>query len=266
MKWFAVLLLLSGVALFSINLYGLTQDIRPEGIENVDFRFKNDLTLPFEQAIQEVKRSDDEDELSYATRLSETISKSLAHIHWKEEPDIDRYHQRIPIWENYFLYFLSYFTPVPEFERYHYTDYRRSLERGIGICGDASMIMSQLLDEQGIPNQLVSFPGHVILEATMSDGEKIVFDPDFGLTIPFSIHELNQSPGSSAPYYLEEGYTKRAVGGLVRAYGMGFERWDGVTHFMTKKYYFEKVAYWLKWPVPVLLIITGLIIFRRKKG
>lgn len=50
--------------------------------------------------------------------------------------------------------------------------------------------------------------------------------------------------------------------GLVRAYALPYERWDGVTHFMTKKYYFEKVAYMLKWPLPLCLVAFGAILIR----
>jgi hypothetical protein len=41
------------------------------------------------------------------------------------------------------------------------------MERGIDICGDASMIMSQILERNGIESKIVTFPGHVVVAATI---------------------------------------------------------------------------------------------------
>lgn len=251
-----------GALLLAINLYGLTKDIQPGRIVERDFRFENDKTLTYEDALVLLKKSQNQDEAEFSSGVTDVISKTLAHIHWKEESDPTVYHQRVPIWENYFIWAMSFITNMPEYEKYHYADYKRSLKRGIGICGDASLIMSQVLDENGIPNQMVSFPGHVILEAEIQPGNRQTYDPDFGVVIPYSIEEISASPFLVKEAYLEKGYSPREIMGLVRAYALPYERWDGVTHFMTKKYYFEKVAYMLKWPLPLCLVAFGAILIR----
>jgi hypothetical protein len=262
---FSTILILLGLTLTMVNVYGLFHDVRSSRLNTEPSRFPNDVSLNYEQSMHEIQPTADEPDIDYAHRMTNVISQSLAHIHWNEEADTTRYNQLIPVWENYFLYFMGKFSGIPEFEKYHYASYQRSLKRGIGICGDASMIMSQLLDKQGIKNQILSFPGHVVVAANI-EGQEKVFDPDFGVAIPFSPEQIKTAPTQIFQHYKDMGYSSREIQGLMRAYNLGFKRWDGVKHFITNKYYFEKVAYGLKWPFPIILIILGgtLLIFTSK--
>ncbi|MEO9945221.1 hypothetical protein [Paraglaciecola sp.] len=262
-KILSLICIVMGTSLLAVNVYGLFQDVRPSIIETEPLRFPNDLSLNYEQAMKHIEALPDEDHSQYAIRMTDVISQSLAHIHWNEEYDVTRYNQLIPIWENYFLYFMGKYSGIPEYEKYHYANYQRSLKRGIGICGDASMVMSQLFDQQGIPNQILSFPGHVIVTAEI-DGEEKLFDPDFGVTLPYSPAEIKDSPTQIYQHYIDKGYSLREIKGLMRAYELGYQRWDGVKHFITNKYYFEKVAYVLKWPFPIIIMIIGFALLLSK--
>ena len=262
MKWIytslSYLFILLGCFLTAANIYGTFVELRPPNIINTNLRFHNDLALTHEDSAQQVQTLLNENPLDYSARLAHVISKSLAHIDWYNETDNQKYNQLIPIWENYLLYFMGKFSGIPEFQRYHYTNYKRSLRRGVGICGDASIAMSQLLDKQSIPNQIISFPGHVVVSAIVGNKEW-VFDPDYGVVLPISLDQLNQTPTQVYQHYKDIGYSSREVNELVDIYKLEFERWNGVSHFMTNKYYFEKLVYFVKWPLPIVLIIVGLI-------
>ena len=108
--------------------------------------------------------------------------------------------------------------------------------------------MSQILDKQGIKNQIISFPGHVIVAVQYANGSEIMYDPDFGVTIPYTVAQVHQSPALIKSYYLQQDYSKSDADILSEIYAGDFERWNGVSHFITKKYYFEIIAYYLKWP------------------
>ena len=256
-----ITMLLFGAALLGINFYGVFQDVRPVEFFADELRFKNDITLTREETLNGIERLDGESDKAYAERVTKVIGAGLAHIHWRRY-ESDKFNQLIPIWENYFIYFMGKFSGIPEYERYHFANYERSLNRGIGICGDASMIMSQLLDEQGIDNQLITFPGHVIISATFDDGEQLTYDPDFGVPLLHSVDELQSIVGATSEAYLNAGYPYSDISIMNRIYDNPFERWDGVSHFITKKYYFEILAYWLKWPFPIVLVITGIFLLR----
>lgn len=96
------------------------------------------------------------------------------------------------------------------------------------------MIMSQLLDRQGIPNQLLTFPGHVILTATFENGEELTFDPDFGVSLNFSPVALQSTPDIAGEAYANAGYPHSDVITMNKIYDNSFKRWDGVSHFITK--------------------------------
>lgn len=256
--------LLIGFFLFFVNLYGLTQDIRPGTFLSEDIRFENDRKpIVYNPEIEQKLFAGEKEPKQFTTDITMLISKILVHIEW---PKVDRvqYNQLIPIWENYFLYFMGLFSDIPEFERYHYSNYERSLERGIGICGDASMILSQVLDKNSIENKILSFPGHVINSVTFPDGSQWLLDADFGVVIPHSLSEIRDNIDLVKPYYAEQGYSDREIGNLQRSYISDFQTWDGVTHFFTKKYYFEKITYWLKWPLPIVLILFSIYMLRKR--
>jgi len=241
--------------------------IRPDVFFEDELRFANDSPLEFDLALEQINKKDSETDLNYSERLTDVIAKSIAHIHW-EKYDPEKFNQLIPLWENYFLYFMGKFSNIPEFEKYHFADYQRSLQRGIGICGDASMVMSQLLDKNYITNQIITFPGHVIVSANVGQNQKeMLFDADFGVTLPFTAEEIKQSPSLVNNYYLKAGYFDYDITAFNRIYNNNYQRWNGVKHFITNKYYFEKITYILKWPLPIIMIISGIYLFlsSRKK-
>lgn len=262
----AALILVCGLVLLSVNIYGLSKDVRQSPIDPQYLRFHDDVKFDFDEGMKMLQMREGDDAFSYAKRATLAISGTLAHIHWgRYEPT--KFNQLVPIWENYFLHFLGVFSGMKEYQRYHFAHFERSLYRGIGICGDASMIMSQVLDINNIDNQIISVPGHVIVQAKMDDGNVINFDPDFGVVLPYSISQINDSPELVADHYYDAGYSEKEVNNLVTRYGKNVKTWDGVSHFIRKKYYFEHIAYALKWPFPILLVMLGayfLIKARRK--
>ncbi len=257
----AVFLLLSGVALAAINVYGEFKSIRPSVFFNDELRFQNDQPTEFKNTMSQLVRLEGESDLLFSKRVTKVIAEGIAHIHW-ERYNAEKFNQLIPLWENYFLYFMGKFSGIPEFEKYHFANYKRSLERGIGICGDASMVLSQVLTNNNIQNNIITFPEHVVVSAMLGTKEK-VFDPDFGVSLPFSPDEIMQSPSIVNDYYINAGYFDYDIKAFNRIYNNNFQRWEEVKHFITKKYYFEKLSYWLKWPLPLFLIFISILYFVR---
>jgi hypothetical protein len=262
---FACSLTAVGIVSILINLYGLTKDIRSADLANAPMRFENDLTIDFTHALNELSLRTNESSRDYATRVTTVIAGALAHIKWDKEIDTSKYHQLIPIWENYFLYFMGIYSGIPEYEKYHYADYKRSLKRGIGICGDASMIMSQVLNQVGIDNKIIAFPGHVIISAQVNEGSDMLFDPDYGVAMPLALANAGQASGAIIKAYSKQGYSLAEAESMAKRYTDDYSEWNGVQHFITKKYYFEHMAYFLKWPMPIAFVLLGIFLFKRAK-
>ena len=264
-KLSALVFISIGLMFTIVNIYGMFQDIRPVIIFEDELRFENDQPLEYQQVLNQLQRNTDESDKEFAERATRVVAEGLAHIRWLNYAP-EKFNQLVPIWENYFLHFMGRYSGIPEYERYHFTDYKKSLYRGIGICGDASMVLSQVLDEQGIDNQIITFPGHVIVSAQFTDAAnnamEYTLDPDFGVILGVSPEEIKNAPYFAAKQYGYSGY-QRDVRIMNHVYNNDFQRWDGVQHFVTKKYYFERVSYWLKWPLPILFILLGVFFWRK---
>lgn len=246
--------------LLALNLYGLTKTLRPEGLNPEVLRFsQNDLTLSKADFFNSSLRVIAETDYQYATRLTHVISNGMAHVHW-ERFDPNQYHQTVPVWENFILHLMGRFSGIPEFERYHFTIPEKSIERGVGLCGDASMLLSELLLREGISNKIITVPGHVMVEASIG-GVKTLLDPDFGVVLRHDVATYLASPEQLELEYNLSGFVSNGEQVVSKGIRSGkVEYWSGPAHFVTKKYYFERASYIFKWLIPMVLLILPFII------
>ena len=256
----AIIILAIAVALFSINIYGLFQDIRVKDLDQVSpdlLRFPNDNYLTYEDSIEKISSIKRGDDYEYAIKANKLVQNSMTHVDWNK---VDRttFHQLVPLWENYMLHLIGRISSDPQLKRYHFVDYKRSLRRGIGICGDASMVLSQILDKRGINNKIISYKGHVITEATLANERQILLDPDFGVELTMSNEELSANPSSAYPFYIMSGYSEKEAASLSRIYGTDYAIFDNVYSFMPKRYIFEYASYILIWLIPTALLLLSL--------
>jgi len=260
----ASILIAFGLLLLSINIYGLFADTRKENLDQVDpklLRFINDNYMSYSDSIEKLKTIDHENHTVYVQQANKLVQQSLTHIKWNKV-DPKEFRQLVPIWENYLLHFAGIFFDQPQIKRYHFVDYKRSLQRGIGICGDASMVLSQILDKKGIDNQIVSYQGHVITQAILDNDKKILLDPDFGVELKMSLEELSADPSSAYSYYLNAGYSEKEARSLIRIYSGKHTLYDDVYALMPKRYVFEHLSYVLKWLIPICMLLVSLIMLR----
>ena len=265
----AIICLVVGTVLMAINIYGLTQPIRKPGLGVEDhelLRFVPDQTWSYERSMQEIdalSTIDDPDRL--ASKANEIVNTSMVHPQWTWV-DRNEYRQLVPIWENYYLWFLGVVTDMPQIQRYHYANYKRNIKRGIGVCGDFATVYSSILDRYGIENRLASFSdGHVVVEYDSDDGQSYVMDPDFGVELGMSLEEISNSPEQVRSAYADQGYSTREIDTLVRIYGSGFFIFDDTYNFMAKRYIFEEVSYVMKWVAPLILIFLASVYFFRTR-
>lgn len=267
-KSFAVVAFTIGLLLLMVNLYGLTQPIRKPGLGVTDheqLRFIPGRVWSYEESMNAIDGLDRSlSTQGLVSNANSLVNQSLVHIEW---PDVDphEYRQLVPIWENYFIWAIGKFSGLPQFERYHYANYKRNIRRGIGICGDASTVLSSILDEHLIGNRIVSFKGHVIVEYEDEQGSRFLVDPDFGVEMHGDLDQLVKDPDSFRQYYLDAGYPSAEVDYLFDAYDSKFAIFNDTFHFMTKRYIFEEVSYVIKWLLPIILLLFSSVYLLRTK-
>ncbi len=233
--------------------------MRPPVFFSDQLRFgASDISLSLHEYQQAVKRRPEETDEEYAKRLTKVISQGTAHIHW-ERYDPVKFNQMVPLWENWILHLMGRFSGIAEYERYHFVDPDKSIERGIGICGEVSMLMTTLLEQNGIEARMITVPGHVVVTAEI-DGRAKIFDPDFGVVLPFAASELKDNAEVASQLYVDAGYKPHDKAFFLNAYTKPYRIWEGPEHFITTKFYFEKVSYWLIWLVPLCSIAFAWLI------
>ncbi len=262
-----ILMLVLGLTLLGLNLYGLTQPLRKPGLGVVDrelLRFVPDQVSDYETSLSAIDSlAGVGGDVALAERANEVVHQSLVHVKWTDVDPV-AYRQRIPPWENIFLWAVGTFSGLPQFERYHYADYRRSIERGIGICGDASTVLSSVLERYSVENDIISFRGHVIVEYEDSKGQKQLLDPDFGVVLNRSLGDLKANPEFVRAQYLDAGYSAQEIDDLVSIYSKDYAIFDDTYGFMAKRYLFEKATYVLKWVLPPLLMLPAIALWMRR--
>jgi len=251
------------IILIVINTIGIFMSLRNLEIytENNTF-FKNDITLTQEQLL-EILDEKENSKQDFALKANDAINKGIAH-YWLDE-GIDKYNLRIPIFENYILFLSSYAYPV-SFEKYQFIDYQKAIERGVGLCSQHSIILSEILEKNDIDSKIVGLSGHVVVMANIDKKKDLwwILDPDYGVTIKHNISQIEEKPEIITAYYSEKGYNDVEIEKLVNIYGSeGNIIHDGVLEYNNKnKYYFEKLSYVAIWVLPLILIFLA---FRLRK-
>ena len=148
--------------------------------------------------------------------------------------------------------------------KYELMDYKRAIERGVGLCSQQSIIVAEIFADAGINSYIVGLSGHVVATVLIDNqnDEWWIVDPKYGVIIPHSMDLIEKEPEIIAPYYRDRGYTENDIIELVDIYGKdGNLRiyGNGARNYALVNYRREKAAYILIWVIPMLCMFPKLI-------
>jgi glycosyltransferase involved in cell wall biosynthesis len=249
-----------GLCLFLINLAGLFISLRNESIYTEDTGFANDIILSEKKFYQKINKPIS-DKKEYVIELNQAVNQGIAH-YWRDE-GIDKYNIRIPFYENYLLFIASYLDPE-EYLKYEFVDYRKAIERGLGLCSQQVIIVSEILSEKSIASFIIGLSGHVVLRARVDENgdEWWVLDPDYGIVMPYDINFIENNPEIVRPFYAQAGYKPQTIDLLEKIYereGNVVSREQGASGYQFKRWRDEPRFYFFKWAIPCILITPSLI-------
>ena len=266
MKNFNRILLIAGLFLLGPNIYGLFKTMRNPAVyaeEQTQRNRINDITIRYPDIIDQLKKKPGEPDLDFGIRINKVVNDGFMH-YWKEK-GIVKYHMRVPAWENYLLFFASYVNPG-KFKRYEFSNYKKNLERGVGLCSTHSTIVKGVLLENGIKAELMDVGGHhVVVRAELNDTAIYMLDPDFGIVVPYDTAAITANPelvrkaynNMTSLYYpdAKDPYTPDI---LVDIFGRK-------KYIYTVNNRFEYFSYWAIWIFPFLLMTPYCLnVIRRK--
>jgi len=255
------ILALAGLLLMGVSVIGIFTTLRnTEILEEEKTVFHNDITLSLQDFIEESKKSSDESDKDYAYRINLLVNHGIAY-YWQDE-GLSKYNIRVPFSENYLLFAASYVYP-DMFKKHEFTNYQKAMERGVGLCSQHAIILTGLLNNNGIESKIIGLDGHVITTVEVEADIWHVLDPNYGVAIPLAIEQIQESPGVVANYYQKsiESYQEKnnpiSLEEMVEVYGKdGNKVYNGGIRGYSgwKKYYFEKMSYLLMWILPLALM------------
>ncbi len=255
-----------GVMLLIVNIGGSFVNLRNPAIYNEDIPRLFDIELS-EQQLYEVIEDFDGDRTRYFSKLTSSVNAGIAH-YW-EDDGIDKYNLRVPFYENYLLYLASFIAPGL-YLKYEFADYKKAIERGVGLCSQQSIITADILNEKGIKSNIIGLSGHVVLQAQVNEekDEWWVLDPHYGVVIPHDISYIEKYPGIIKEYYSDAGYDNATIFGLLAVIygkeGNVVYEGEGATPYQFKKMLVEKLSYVFIWLIPFFLMLPMTVSIYRK--
>jgi hypothetical protein len=259
--------LLTGIILLMINIYGLFRTMRNPALyteEQTLHNRINDVTIKYPEIKALLKRKPQESNIDFAVRINKVVNDGFAH-YWKRE-GIEKYHLHVPFWENYLLFAASYICP-DRYQTYEFSNYKKNLERGVGLCSTHSTVVKGILLDNGIKAELLDVGGrHVIVRAELNDTATYLLDPDYGIVVPYDTTAVTANPELvRAPYsnmaalYYPDAIDPYTTDFVVEIFGHR-------KHVYTIDNRFEYFSYWAIWIIPFLLMLPyGISWFRKNK-
>ena len=188
-------ILIIGLVLLSLNVFGLLKTMRNPAIYSEEVTLRNridDIIIKYPEIKVMLKRKELESNIDFAIRINKVVNDGFAH-YWKVE-GINKYNLRVPVWENYMLYTASYLNPK-RYKRYEFSKYKKNLERGLGLCSTHSTVVKGVLLENGIKAELMDVGHrHVVVRAELNDTATYILDPDYGLFVPYDTATIQANP------------------------------------------------------------------------
>lgn len=202
--------------------------------------------------LSELRRGLEESGDIYAARLTRAINGHLVHSMGSRFP-------RVSALQNWILWLLGTVAPS-RFQHLEFRNARFALERGFGLCSQAALVLADLLGRAGIPAEIAVLEGHVVVTAETAPGRWIVLDPDYGVTIPKTLEEIQSQADAVVARSYGADYSPAVVARLVPAYAKGYRLAQrGGRERMRAR--FERLAFILKWALPLAMIGLGGLLY-----
>jgi UPF0716 family protein affecting phage T7 exclusion len=207
-KVVGLILFLVGIGLYCINLFGVFISLRDPEINTQEFsaygKTKN-IEYIEDEIFNAIDQRINEDNGEYAYRLIDLVYNSTLHFFDLTNPG--KYYQRVPIYENYILFFRSFLPSVTD--NYEFCNPYKALERGIGLCSQFSKIIFGILEQNGITAEIYVLSGHVVTEALIDKNldQRWVLDADLGVVVEYDIETLESNPEIVEEIYRKFSYS-----------------------------------------------------------
>ena len=264
-KVFLALFVLA-TGLIGLNMAGLFTSLRNNEIYSIKDKHWDAVCLSgisltedqFHSGLEKTFTDKSLSDSAKVTRTCELVEQGLLH-YWLDDKRKE-YNLTIPVYENYILWGMQFISPLM-FEKYQLLDWRKTIERGVAICSQSAIALSEILNGKGIESQIVKLNGHVVARARISNNRNVITDPDFGVTLPYDLDEIQNNVELIRPYYQAKICDESDMQRLIDVYNPdGNKIVKNAAVYMEGYGTFGEISYWLTWIIPLLLLLPFIII------
>ncbi|WP_156816769.1 hypothetical protein [Desulfovibrio oxyclinae] len=242
----AFFLFVLGAFLIIVNIYGLSQSLRPTELQ---------IPITKEEFFKETRILTGESDLNWARRMTFLVHIGIKHFWDTTHPE--KTNISLPIWENWLIFLFAKI--YPQYQLYEFFRKDKIVERGLGLCSQHAILLSAILRDKGMSPAIIGLNGHVVVG--LDEGAGMVLDPDYGVVIPYSIAEIQKKPKIIADFY-----TQKASRVLRSIYQDSYTLCPrGSRDYQPRRSQLEPVFYSLKWLIPILLCIPYLLLITFSK-
>jgi hypothetical protein len=247
------------VGLLVINIVGLLIPLRNPAVYKPRSHggIERKVELTAEQVYAQMDRNAaiDEQYPEYTKRLTNLIYDGTIHL-WGDQVDNNKYHHRLPLHENYLIYFLKHLGRDETY--YEFCKAERAIKRAVSVCSQSSKIMANILLRNKVKANIVGLDGHVVVRARVNKetDEWWILDADYGIVIQADLDEITANPHLVREAYRQRGYNEEAIELLTNIYTSTDNRiLDTKLVCSLENYYYR-----LKWYLPLLGLLP-LVLF-----
>ncbi|GAF75266.1 unnamed protein product, partial [marine sediment metagenome] len=206
--------------------------------ENRDFKFTEDMDDRFEL----------ETDFEYAKRMNALVYNSITFFKGAFV---------IPVYDNYILWARASIIRDYYYVFYDFADWRKAINRGVGVCTQYAIALSELLNENGFKTYvaILNSPNICDIHAVVVS-DTFTLDPTYNIAVGFNLKEIEQNHSLVEAAYQNTNTPLR----YVQMYSSGNTMVMEMDVFMPN-YRFDKLTYWLIWIIPLLLLLP--LIYRK---
>lgn len=242
------LMILTGILLTVTNVIGLSLDAsvidykQPHSSKDIPgYNYPMQSTSTLEKLLEQPMEKFD------IITVNKEIFRSIAHS--------DK--RKIQLYENWVLWLAGkFYEPLAD------TQMPERIVSGEGaLCSEASAVFNSIAKLNGVKARFIGLDGHVVSEVQTDKGWRVV-DPDYGVIYPVSFQDLKKKQGASIirNELKKSNYDEEVINWHIQTYQSSQQAFISPVDIAIspRLYVVELASGWLKWIIPLMLLIYGL--------
>jgi len=247
-KYIAAVCILAGVVLMGINVVGSM--ISPPRHPNANQQ------PPAREVIKQLEQlTPTVGDGAFAKQVTTLIFKGIKHS-WP----INSSQLQLPFYKNWLLKIIPFLLPpisngirnkrekIKKVIRYYeYLDYKDAIFRGVGLCSQHAMAVTNFMIRHGFHSETILLNGHVVNQTSFPDGNTYLLDADYGVTMPFNLEFAKKHSQAVEQIYENAHYSKSIAYRISQIYTHRGKPYRKVIRNLV----------FLNWIIPLLSLLFG---------